>query len=75
MGVNHRRRHILVSEQLLDGPNGVSVFQQKGCKRMAELIMQETKENVKIFLGKASLVCCDLLMCWATYDDADEPLI
>ena len=34
MGVNHRRAHILVAQQLLDRPNVIPILQQVGSKRM-----------------------------------------
>ncbi len=36
MGVDHGRRHIPVTQQLLDGPGVIAVFKQMGCGRVAK---------------------------------------
>ena len=36
MGVDHRRAHVLVAQQLLDRPNIIPIFQQVGRKGVAK---------------------------------------
>jgi hypothetical protein len=38
MCINHRGRHVLVSEELLHGPNAVPVFKKTGCEGMAKRV-------------------------------------
>ncbi len=38
MGVDHGRRHIPVAQELMDGPNIITVLQEMGRKRMPKTV-------------------------------------
>lgn len=53
MGIDHRRFHILVSQQLLDRPNVIAIFQQVGSETMAQRMARDAVGEGQA-LGRAS---------------------